>query len=60
MVGTAANVNDVIQAHALLHGEETDVYVDAGYQGVGKREETKDIAVNCHSYMRPSKRRALD
>ena len=33
MVGTAANQHDVTQAHALLHGEETDVYGDAGYQG---------------------------
>lgn len=31
VVGTAANVNDVTQAHALLHGKETDVHADAGY-----------------------------
>jgi len=34
VVGTAANVSDVTQAHALLHGEETDVFADAGYRGV--------------------------
>ena len=34
VVGTAANVNDVTQASALLHGEETDVFADAGYVGV--------------------------
>ena len=37
VVGTAANVNDVTQAHALVHGQETDVFADAGYQGVDKR-----------------------
>jgi len=60
MVGTAANVNDVTQAHALLHGNETDVYADAGYQGVGEREETQDMEVNWHVTIRPGKRRALD
>lgn len=60
MVGTAANVNDVTQAHALVHGDEADVYADAGYQGVGKRAETQNIEVNWHVAMRPGKRRALD
>ena len=60
MVGSAANVNDVTQAYALLHGQESDVYADAGYQGVGKRPETRDMAVNWHVAMRPGKRRALD
>lgn len=44
-VGTAANVNDVTQAHALVHGSETDVFADAGCQGVGKCDETQDIQV---------------
>jgi IS5 family transposase len=30
VVGTAANVNDVTQAQALVHGEETNVFADAG------------------------------
>ena len=60
VVGTAANVNDVTQAHALLHGEETDVFADAGYQGVSKRQETQDIGVNWHVAMRPGKRKLLD
>jgi transposase, IS5 family len=60
VVGTAANVNDVTQAHALVHGEETDVFADAGYQGVGKREETQDIEVDWHVAMRPGKRKVLD
>jgi len=37
VIGTATNVNDVTQGHALLHGEETVVFGDAGYQGAGKR-----------------------
>ena len=60
VVGTAANVNDVTQAHALVHGQEEDVYADAGYQGVAKREEVQDIEVNWHIAMRPGKRRVLD
>ena len=60
VVGTAANVNDVTQAHALLHGEETDVFADAGYQGVGKRAETQDIKTHWHVAMRPGKRKVLD
>ncbi len=59
VVGTAANVNDVTQAHLLLHGEETDVFGDAGYQGVDKREENRDKQVSWHIAMRPGKRRAL-
>jgi len=39
VVGTAANVADVAQAHALLHGEEKQAHVDAGYAGADKREE---------------------
>jgi IS5 family transposase len=35
------------------------VFADAGYQGVAKREEVKDIKVNWHVAMRPGKRRAL-
>jgi len=60
VVGTAANVNDVTQASALVHGEETDVFADAGYQGVAKREEVQGITANWHVAMRPGKRRALD
>ena len=36
---TAANAHDVTEAHGLLHGGETQVWCDAGYQGVHKREE---------------------
>lgn len=59
LVGTAANVADVTQAHALLHGDETDVLGDAGYQGVHKRDENKELDINWHVAMRPGKRKAL-
>ena len=39
VIGTAGNVSDVTQAHALLHGDEVAAMGDAGYQGVEKREE---------------------
>ena len=39
VVGTAANVADVAQAHVLLHGQEKLGLGDAGYQGVEKRPE---------------------
>ncbi|KAI5912041.1 IS5 family transposase [Azoarcus sp. PA01] len=59
LVGTAANVADVTQAHALLHGDETDVLGDAGYQGVHKRDENKGLSIDWHVAMRPGKRKAL-
>jgi IS5 family transposase len=59
VITTAANVNDVTQAHALLHGEETDVFADAGYQGVDKREENRGKGVSWHVAMKPGKRKAL-
>ena len=58
VIGTAANVNDVTQGHGLLHGEETVVFADAGYQGATKRPEA--TGVDWHVAMRPGKRRALN
>lgn len=60
LVGTAANVADVTQAHTLLHGDETDVLGDAGYQGVHKRDENKELTIIWHVSMRPGKRKTLD
>ncbi|OIQ88138.1 transposase DDE domain protein [mine drainage metagenome] len=60
VVGTSANVNDVTQAHALVHGEEADVFADAGYQGVEKRDDTQDIRTRWHVALRPGLRRLLD
>ena len=39
VIGTAANVSDISQTHELLHGQEQDVFADAGYLGVQKRPE---------------------
>jgi IS5 family transposase len=39
ITGTAANVADVAQVHAVLHGQEKTAQADAGYQGVEKRPE---------------------
>ncbi len=58
VVTTPANVNDVTQGHALLHGEEALVFADAGYQGIDKREEKRTDAI-WHVAMRPGKRKAL-
>ena len=58
VIGTAANVNDVTQGHGLLHGQESVVFADAGYQGAAKRAEA--TGVDWHVAMRPGKRRALD
>ena len=57
--GTAANVNDVVEANSLLHGQESDAFGDAGYQGAAKRADA-DEGVAWHIAMRPGKRRALD
>jgi IS5 family transposase len=56
VIGTAANVNDVTQGHALLHGDEQVVFADAGYQGATKRPEA--TGVQWHVAMRPGKRKA--
>jgi transposase, IS5 family len=59
LVTTAANVHDVTQAHALLHGEQSTVFADAGYVGAQKREENQDTPVQWQIAMRPGKRKAL-
>ncbi len=57
---TPANASDVATAHALLHGNEEQVWGDAGYQGVGKREENRDTDVDWQVAMKPGKRKLLD
>ena len=56
--GTAAKVNDVVEGNGLLHGDETNVFVDASYQGAHKRSDAKEV-VTWHVAMRPGKRKAL-
>ena len=60
MTTTAANAHDITEAHNLLHGRETVVWGDAGYQGVGKREENLGLEVEWQVAMRPGKRRKLE
>ena len=59
VLATAANVADVTQAHALLHGEESLALGDAGYQGVEKRKENRDSKVEWKTAMKRHKRKAL-
>jgi len=59
VVGTAGNVSDVTQAHALMHGDEKNALGDAGYQGVEKRSENLGKTVMWHVAMKRYKRKAL-
>lgn len=58
VAGTAANVNDLNMAGALLHGQEEAAFGDAGYQGVAKRAEA--AGPTWHVAMRPGKRKKLN
>lgn len=58
VVCTPANTADVTQANGLLHGDETQVYADAGYQGANNRPQAP--ALQWHIAMRPGKRKVLD
>jgi transposase, IS5 family len=58
VAGTAANVNDLNMAGALLHGEEEAAFGDAGYQGVHKRPEAQ--GPTWHVAMRRGLRRKLN
>ena len=60
MSTTAANAHDVTEAHRLLHGGETMVWCDAGYQGVHQRAENLGRQVDWQVAMRPGKRRKLE
>jgi len=57
--GTAGSANDVTEANALLHGDETEAFGDAGYHGADKRADAKP-ELRWNIAMRPGKRRALD
>jgi IS5 family transposase len=56
---TSANVHDVTQAAALLHGAEQQVWGDAGYVGVQKRPEHQGRAVTWKVALKPGQRRNL-
>ena len=55
VVGTAANVSDITQTEHLLHGDEKDVFLDAGYTGAQKRDELKDLPVHWQIAMKRGK-----
>ena len=57
--GTSGHVSDIGEGNALLHGQETVAFGDAGYQGIEKRPDAK-VDVTWHVAMRPGKRKALD
>jgi len=61
VTGTAANVADITQTQALLHGQEQEVYADAGYLGVEKRAEiaTRNSGVEWHVAAKRGKVKAL-
>jgi IS5 family transposase len=58
VIGTAANVGDVTQADALLHGQEEEAFGDAGYTGVENRPEARPGVV-WRVAMKAGKRRTL-
>ena len=60
VAATAANESDVVMAHELLHGAEEEVHADAGYTGIGKREEHRGRDVEWRVAMKPGRRRRLD
>ena len=60
MATTPANVHDVTEAHRLLHGGESQVWGDAGYVGVQKREENLGLVVDWQVALRPGQRRKLE
>src|SRR3712207_5759630 len=59
VVGTAANESDITQTAALLHGEEEDVFGDAGYTGADKRPELADRDVSWNIAIKRSIIKAL-
>ena len=57
--GTAANEADINQMAALLHGQEEDVFADAGYTGADKRPEHEDRDVSWNIAIKRSIIKAL-
>lgn len=62
VVVTPANASDISQAHKLFRADDEFGYADAGYTGVGKREEFRrdpDLAtMSFHISARPSSMKA--
>ena len=53
---TAAIVHDLTPASEILHGEESVVYADAGYQGIEKCSEMEGRGIGFRVAMRPEER----
>ena len=57
--GISGHVSDIAELNTLLHGQQSVVFGDAGYQGIENRSEaTADVI--WHIAMRPGKRKALN
>jgi transposase, IS5 family len=59
VVGTAANEADINQMAAVLHGQESDVFADAGYTGADKRPEHEEREVSWNIAIKRSIIKAL-
>ena len=59
VVGTAANEADITQTEHLLHGDEKEVFLDAGYVGAEKREALKERDINWQIAMKRGKLKAV-
>lgn len=57
---TPANQHDIVSADQLSHGEEGQVWGDAGYLGIEKRPEHESREVDWHITVRPGKRKQMD
>ena len=57
--GTAANEADIAETAALLHGQEEDIFGDAGYTGADKRPELADRDVSWNIAIKRSIIKAL-
>ncbi len=56
VVTAPANEHDVTRDSQLLHGGESQVSGDSGYQGVENRSENRDPPVQLQVMMKPGKR----
>ncbi len=59
VVGTSGNVNDVVPANSLLHGQESDGFADCGLPAVPTSDLTLKPGVTWHIAVRPSDRKRL-
>jgi len=59
VTGTAANQADITQTATLLHGQEEDVFGDAGYTGADKRPELEDRDISWNIAIKRSIIKAL-